>query len=56
MAVIADTHLHSSFSGDSETPMKDMIEKAIALGLKEICFTEHMDFDFVALLFRFQHA
>ncbi len=47
MAVIADTHLHSSFSGDSETPMKDMIERAIALGLKEMCFTEHMDFDFV---------
>ena len=47
MAVIADTHLHSAFSGDSETPMQAMIEKALELGLKEICFTEHMDFDFV---------
>lgn len=47
MAIIADSHLHSSFSGDSHTPMKDMIEQALKLGLKEMCFTEHMDFDFV---------
>ncbi|MBR5421596.1 MAG: histidinol-phosphatase HisJ family protein [Lachnospiraceae bacterium] len=46
MAIIADTHMHSSFSGDSETPMEQMVEKGIALGFKEICFTEHMDYDF----------
>lgn len=42
----ADFHLHTSFSGDSETPMADMIEQAISLDLNTICFTEHFDHDF----------
>ena len=42
----ADYHLHSSFSSDSETPMESQIEKAIELGLEDICFTEHMDLDY----------
>lgn len=42
----ADYHMHSHNSGDSEAPMKDMIESAINKGLSEICFTEHMDLDF----------
>lgn len=46
MAVKADFHLHSSFSGDSKTPMEAMIGQAISLGLSEMCFTEHMDMDF----------
>ena len=45
--ILADTHLHSSFSGDSDTPMEEMIKSAIAKGLKDICFTEHQDFEFV---------
>lgn len=40
----ADYHLHSSFSDDSQTPMEDMVRRAIALGLDEICFTEHVDY------------
>ena len=44
--ILADYHMHSHHSGDSTAPMKDMIEKAIALGLKNICFTEHMDMDY----------
>lgn len=47
MAILADCHLHSSFSGDSDAPMASIIEQAISLGLKEICFTEHQDFDFI---------
>jgi len=47
MAVKADFHLHSSFSGDSTAPMEDMILKGIALGLDTMCFTEHMDMDYV---------
>lgn len=43
----ADFHIHSSFSGDSDCPMEKMIEKGIALGLETMCFTEHMDFDYV---------
>ena len=46
MSIQADYHMHTHHSGDSEAPMKDMIERAIALGLKEICFTEHMDLDY----------
>lgn len=46
MAILADYHLHSSFSEDSDTPMKAMIERGIELGLKHMCFTEHMDIDF----------
>ena len=46
MGIICDTHMHSSFSGDSRTPLRDMAAKANDLGLKMICFTEHMDFNF----------
>lgn len=46
MSITADFHTHTSFSGDSDTPMEDMILKAIQLGLTDLCFTEHMDFDF----------
>lgn len=41
-----DFHLHSSFSADSDTPMREMVEKGIALGLSAMCFTEHMDYGY----------
>lgn len=46
MPIKADYHLHSHFSGDSDASMEAMILKAIELGLTQICFTEHMDFDY----------
>lgn len=46
MSIKADFHLHSYFSGDSDTPMEQMILKGIALGLTQMCFTEHNDFNF----------
>ena len=46
MAITADYHMHSLHSGDSDAPMEQMIQSAIAKGLTHICFTEHMDFDF----------
>lgn len=46
MAVLTDYHMHSSFSGDSQTHMEEMIKQAISLRLTHICFTEHMDLDF----------
>lgn len=46
MPIIADQHIHSSFSFDSKTEMKDMIESAYKKGLKHIAFTEHNDFDY----------
>ena len=47
MPIQADYHLHSSFSGDSTAPMEEMIRKGISLGLQSMCFTEHMDMDYV---------
>lgn len=45
MPINCDYHLHTSFSGDSNTPMEDMIKEGIKKGLKTLCFTEHMDMD-----------
>ena len=44
--MISDIHLHSSYSTDNETPMEDMILSGIEKGLKIMCFTEHMDYDY----------
>lgn len=41
-----DFHMHSNFSADSDTPMEEMIETAIEKGLKKICFTEHIDYEY----------
>lgn len=46
MPILTDYHLHSHFSGDCNTPMEEMIIKAISLGMTHLCFTEHMDPDF----------
>lgn len=40
-----DYHMHSNFSNDSKSDMEDMIKKSIDLGLNEICFTDHVDYD-----------
>lgn len=42
--MLADYHLHTSFSDDSEQPMEDVIKEAIAKGFDEICFTDHVDY------------
>lgn len=44
--MISDYHLHSNFSGDSETPPEEMIRQAIRLGMKSMCFTDHYDIDY----------
>lgn len=41
-----DYHVHSTFSADCDTPMEKSIEKAIELGMKEICFTDHIDYEY----------
>ena len=46
MPILADYHMHTHNSGDSDAPMEDMIKSAIDKGLKEICFTEHQDEDY----------
>src|SRR5699024_2514685 len=44
--IMFDYHLHSNFSADCDTPMEATIEQAIKAGLEEICFTEHIDFQY----------
>ena len=44
--ILADYHVHSDFSSDSTAPMEQMIEQSIHIGLKKICFTDHMDYDY----------
>lgn len=46
MPVLADTHVHSTYSGDAKSTIDEMVQKAIALGMKHICFTDHNDFDY----------
>lgn len=44
--IYADCHMHSHYSADSSASMTSMIESALCKGLKIICFTEHMDYDY----------
>ena len=46
MSILSDYHVHTSHSGDSKTPMEEMILQGISKGLTTMCFTEHNDFDF----------
>ena len=39
----SDQHLHCIYSGDSETPAEDEVNKAVSLGMEHICFTDHHD-------------
>lgn len=43
-----DYHMHSAFSSDTDVPMEAMILSAIQKGLKEICFTDHIDYDYAS--------
>lgn len=43
--MLPDYHFHSSFSGDSETPIRSQIEQAIALSMNSLCVTDHHDYD-----------
>ena len=40
-----DFHLHSSLSFDSEEPAVEILKAAEDAGLKEICFTDHFDYN-----------
>jgi len=41
-----DYHMHSNFSADCNVSMEEMVIGAIKKGLTEICFTEHIDYDY----------
>ncbi len=44
--ISSDYHVHSDFSSDGKATMEQMIGQAIRLGLKRLCFTDHMDYDY----------
>ena len=43
---ITDQHVHSHFSDDSTESLDMIIQKAIQLGMRAICITDHHDVDF----------
>ena len=44
--ITADYHTHTKFSDDSDASLTAMAERAVALGLKTLCVTDHMDYLF----------
>ncbi len=44
--VIIDSHMHSSFSSDSQADPEAMIKKAIEKRFSYVCFTDHLEHDY----------
>ena len=44
--MLADFHLHSAYSGDSDACPEEMVSSGIRKGLSELCFTDHLDADY----------
>lgn len=44
--MFSDSHIHTWFSGDSDTDPEKMIKRAIELNMQNITITDHIDFDF----------
>ncbi len=42
--MISDTHVHTSFSKDSTAAPPAQVERCLALGMKEVCITDHHDY------------
>lgn len=42
--MLCDYHMHSHYSDDSDYDMEQVVKDSIALGLDEICFTDHVDY------------
>ena len=42
--MLADYHVHTEFSDDSDYPLMDVCRDAAAGGLDEICITDHVDY------------
>ncbi|MEJ8554798.1 histidinol-phosphatase HisJ family protein [Tepidibacter sp. Z1-5] len=45
MGFIIDSHIHTDYSPDCKAKMEDIVIKAVELGLKQIIFTDHVDYD-----------
>lgn len=44
--MLCDYHMHSHWSADCKTPLRDMLAQAERLGLEEICLTDHIEINF----------
>ncbi len=42
---MADSHIHTGLSPDSEVPIVDMCDRAVEIGLKTMTFTDHCEID-----------
>lgn len=51
MRYFADYHTHTEYSGDSDAPMEQMIRRSVELGLMELVFTDHVDYDYADPVF-----
>lgn len=47
--MLVDYHLHSQFSGDSQTTLDAICKAATAKGISEIAITDHMDYSYPAI-------
>ncbi|MBQ2882326.1 MAG: PHP domain-containing protein [Alphaproteobacteria bacterium] len=43
--IVADFHVHSTFSVDGMSTMEQHCIMAMQKGIKKICFTEHVDYN-----------
>lgn len=44
--ILADCHVHSEFSSDSDTPVNAVVEQAVKTGMTYFYLTDHHDIDF----------
>ncbi len=51
--LLYDYHTHTDFSDDSDTPMTEMVEKAVSLGIQHLAITDHYDPGYPDPLFPF---
>ena len=48
MRILSDCHMHTDYSADCDTPVRNQLDRAVELGLKRVCITDHHDYDAVS--------
>lgn len=44
--ILTDIHTHSTFSADGDSPLAEMVEAALAMGVRYFGVSEHFDYDY----------
>lgn len=47
LPVLSDYHVHTSFSGDCKIEPEIQIKEAVSRGIRHLCFTDHIDYDYM---------